>query len=119
MGYEDGPDGDRLALWVTLALPESMLWKADYSLRRKGEGRATDVQEAKGPRVDFPSGTVETCHRIGLAAVWRPCHMWLLETGVEYHRKRNADHMEGVDREGWDLYLDAQFNLKVDSWLGD
>jgi hypothetical protein len=119
MGYEDGPDGDRFALTVTLARPESMQWKAHYSLRRKGEGRAADIQEERGPRVDFPSGTVETVHRMGLAFAWRPCHMWLLEAGAEYHRRRNADHIEGVDEDGWELSLDAQFNLKVDTWLGD
>jgi hypothetical protein len=119
MGYEDGPDGDRLALWVTLARPESMLWKADYSHRRKGEGRATDVQEERGPRVDFPSGTVETSHVAGLALAWRPSRMWLLETRVGYHRTRNADNVEGAKEDAWEFSLDVQVDFKIDTWLED
>ncbi len=119
MGYEDGPDGDRFAFRVTLARPQSMLWKADYSFRRQGEGRATDVQEEKGPKVGFPSGTVETSHRMGLAVSWRPCHMWLLEARAGYHRTQSADHVKGVDKDGWDLSAGAQFNIKLDTWLGD
>ena len=119
MGYEDGPDGDRLALWTTLARPGSMLWRAEYSLRRKGEGQATDVQEETGSRVGFPSGTVETSHRGGVGLVWRPRHMWSVEARVEYHRTRNAGNVEGEDDDGWDLFLGAQFNLKIDAWSGE
>jgi hypothetical protein len=96
-----------------------MLYRAEYSVRRKGEGRATDVQEEKGPKVDFPSGTVETSHRAGLAVAWRPCHMWLLEAGAEYCSVKNSDHEAGVDEDGWSLSLKAQFNLKAHTRLGD
>jgi hypothetical protein len=119
IGYEDGPDGDRLAMSVLLARPESMLWSLTYSLRRKGEGSATDVQEEKGRRVDFPSGTVETSHRVDLALSWRPCPEWLVETAAGYHTTRNAGHVERIDDDGWDLRLNAQFNLEVARWLWD
>jgi len=116
MGYGDGPDGDRFDLWVTLARPESVNWKARYRFRRKGEGQATDVQEEKGPRVDFPSGTVETSNSVGIEVAWRPTHMWLLTAGGDYHSTRNKEHSEGTDDEGWELFLCAQFNLNLDAW---
>ena len=119
MGYDDGPDGDRLELWVTFARPESMQWKAQYHRRRKGEGQASDIQKEKGPRVDFPSGTVETSNRLEIELAWRPSHVWVLEVGGSYHRTRNKDHVEGVEDDGWDLFLRAQFNLKLDSWVGE
>jgi hypothetical protein len=118
MGYPDGPDGDRFASWLTLALPEGMVWRADYSLTRKGEGRATDVQEAIGPRVAFPSGTVETSHLAGLAVEWRPSHAWLVSTGLSYHHIRNVGNREGVDRSGWNLSLGARLDLRIDTLLG-
>ena len=119
MGYPDGPDGDRLAFWLTLASPETVMWTVDYSLRRKGEGRATDVQEHTGSRVDFPSGTVETCHAVGLEAAWRPSHVWLVGAGARYRHTENAGHLRGADESGWDLSLMAQFNLNLNTWLGD
>jgi hypothetical protein len=119
MGYDDGPDGDNLAMWVIFARPESMQWKADLELRRKGEGRATDVQDETGPRVDFPSGTVETALRAGIGIVWRPSHMWLLEVGGWYRRTRNMDNVEGADDDGWCFFLGAQFNLGLDTWSAE
>jgi hypothetical protein len=119
MGYPDGPDGDRLAIWLTLASPESVVWRGYYSLRRRGEGRATDIQEETGPRVDFPSGTVETGQVAGLEVAWRPSHAWLVVAGAEYRHTQNVANREGTDTSGWGLALNAQFDLGVNTWFGD
>lgn len=119
MGYPGGPDGDRFAFWLTLASPESMVWKGEYVFRRRGEGRATDVQEKTGPRVDFPSGLVETGHVVGFEVAWRPSHAWLLGARAEYLHMQNAENREGVDESDWELALNAQFNLKLKTWLGN
>jgi hypothetical protein len=119
MGYPDGPDGDRMDLWLTLASPEAVTWKAGYSLRRKGEGRATDVQEKQGPRVKFPSGTVEIEHGAGIEFAWRPSHAWMLTGRAGYHLTQNSEHREGVDESGWDLSLSAGYYLKWKDLVGE
>lgn len=119
MGYPEGPDGDRLALWLTLVSPETVSWRINYSYRRKGEGRATDVQEDKGPRLKFPSGVVETGHLAGLEVSWRPSPRWLVRAGARYHRTFNNEHRTNADESGWDLALSARFNIKLKPWMED
>jgi hypothetical protein len=118
MGYPDGPDGDSLEIWLTLATPEDMLWKVDYSLKRRGEGRATDVQATRGPHVEFPSGTVESSHRTGLELAWRPSHAYLVSARADYCRTQNSGHRAGVDESGWELTLNVRCDLKLMTWLG-
>jgi hypothetical protein len=112
MGYPDGPDGDRFELLSTLVAPEAVTWTIDYTFRRQGEGRATDVQEELGSRVDFPSGTVQTIHRMRLGFDWRPCYSWLLSGRVAYHDIKNKDNQIGMQDSGFDWTLSATFNWK-------
>jgi hypothetical protein len=117
MGYPDGPDGDRLMVWSSVAVPVNVLWKIDYALRRKGEGRATDPQDPEGHKVAFPSGTVETAHTFGLDVTWRPAYRWLIGGRLEWSRRENSDNIEGKTDEGLSFAINASFNLKFASNL--
>jgi hypothetical protein len=117
MGYPDGPDGDRLALWLTFVTPQSISWRIDYSFRRQGEGRAVDIQEEKGPRLKFPSGVVESEHAAGLGVCWRPSLRWLVRAEARYSRVCNRGHRENADEDGWDLAFSTQFDLKLKTWI--
>jgi hypothetical protein len=119
MGYPDGPDGDRLDLWVSLALPEPIYWRMDYSFRRRGEGSVTDVQLPESPHLDFPSGTVETEHRVGLGLSWRPAFAWILNGSVVYSSIDNLDNRGGQYESGFDFGLGLTFNYKTAGWFGD
>ena len=117
MGYPDGPDGDRLSLWTTLAVPEAVNWKLDYAYGRRGEGRATDTLEREGSKATFPSGIVETLHGLGFAVSWRPCYEWMLNGRIEWSRVENRDNVDGRDDDDVRLLFNITYNLKWSSTL--
>jgi hypothetical protein len=119
MGYPAGPDGDRLALWTSMALPDPVYWRMEYSYRRQGEGSVTDVQLPESPRAGFPSGIVETEHRLGLGLSWRPAFAWMLSGSVVYSSRDNLDNTEGQSESGFDFGLGLTFNYKTAGWFGD
>jgi hypothetical protein len=115
MGYPDGPDGDRLTVWTSVASPPPVLWRLDYVYGRKGEGRATDDFERVGETVTFPSGIVERSHTIGLDVSWRPEHRWSVTGRAEWNRRENIDHIDGETESGFNLMFNATFNLRLAS----
>jgi len=119
MGYPDGPDGDRLALWASLALPDPVYWRLDYSFRRQGEGSVTDEQLPESPRVKFPSGIVEREHKLGLGLSWRPAFAWTLSGSVVYSSTDNVDNMEGQSDSDFEFGLGLTFNLKTAGRFGE
>jgi hypothetical protein len=119
MGYPEGPDGDRLALWASLALPEPVYWKLEYSFRRQGEGRVTDEQLPGSPHVKFPSGTVEKEHRLGFGLSWRPAFAWILNGSVVYSSIDNLDNVEGDSDSGFEFGLGITFNMKLAGRFGE
>jgi len=119
MGYPEGPDGDRLDLWASLALPEAVYWRLDYSYRRQGEGRVTDEQLPESRRVKFPSGTVEKEHRLGLNLSWRPAFTWMVRGSVVYSAIDNVDNMEGLTDSGFDFGLSLTLNYKMAGRFGE
>jgi hypothetical protein len=119
MGYPDGPDGDRLSLWISLALPDPLYWSLDYSYRRQGEGSVTDEQLPDSPQVKFPSGIVEKEHRFGLELSWRPAFAWIVEGSVVYHSTDNMGNMEARSDSGFDFGLGLTFNYKTAGRFGD
>ncbi len=118
MGYPDGPDGDKLVLWASLALPDPLTCRLDYSYRRQGEGRVTDQQLPESPQVKFPSGTVESEHRIGLDVAWRPAFTWLLRGSLAYSSIDNAGNVEGQSDSGFDFGIGLTFNFKMAGEFG-
>ena len=113
MGYPDGPDGDRLALWSSLMFPEPVRWQLGYTLRRKGEGEATDSQEGGGRKVKFPSGSVEVRHSIGLDLVLRPSYAWMVEGFVEWYNEDNTGNIRDEARSGFNVEAKVTFNLRM------
>jgi hypothetical protein len=119
MGYPDGPDGDRLDLWTSLALPEALYWRLDYSYRRQGEGSVNDEQLPESPRVKFPSGIVEKEHRLGLGLSWRPAFAWILDASAVYSSTDNVGNIEGQSDSGFDFALGLTFNYKTAGRFGE
>jgi hypothetical protein len=119
IGYPDGPDTDKLGLWLNLSIPVNVTWTMDYTYRRKGEGSATEVQGAENPGGPFPSGTVETTHAAGLEVVWRPSYAWQIMAGARYSRVRNAGHEEGARDDDWEVVIGARYNLELKGLFGD
>lgn len=115
MGYPDGPDGDRLRVWSSLAFPDPVLWTLDYVFKRKGEGEATDSLGPTGPKVKFPSGTVETRNAIGVGLVWRPAYEWWVGARLEWSEARNADHIAGRTRRGLTLTVGGCLSFRLAS----
>lgn len=113
MGYPDGPDGDKLVLWSSLALPAPVYWRLDYSYRRQGEGRVTDEQLPESPHVKFPSGIVESEHRLGLGLTWRPTFAWMVRGSVAYTSTENTGNEEGRAESGFDFGIGLTYNLKM------
>ncbi len=117
IGYPDGPDGDKLRLWISLALPDAMFWKLDYVYRRRGESRATDTLERVGSKVRFPSGVVETLRALGLDVSWRPYFEWMFNGRIEWYRLENQENIEASDDTGVRFRFGATYNLKWSSRL--
>jgi hypothetical protein len=108
VGYPEGPDGDRLRIHATLALPHDFLWEVDYTYRRQGEDRAWKPQERQGPKIEFPSGTVWREHRAGLGLDWRPGPGWLLRSRVEYSDLENIENEPGRDESALTLRFETE-----------
>jgi hypothetical protein len=118
MGYPGGPDGDRLRVWASLAFPREALWTLDYTLRRRGEGRAWDTQEQLGRTVKFPSGVVDERQALGLEVEWRPAWRARLLARIEWYQQENAGHVQGESRDGVDLKLTTSLLFKGTSAPG-
>jgi hypothetical protein len=118
MGYPDGPDGDRVDAWLSLAVPETMLWRLDFGMKRRGEGRATDDQDPTGPRVKFPSGTVEATRWAGLELAWRAASPLVISGRGAFSHTSNLENREGADESGWDVSVNIRYDLKLTTWLG-
>ena len=113
MGFPGGPDGDSFCARSTWAPWNSVEVAAGYSLTRRGEGRVDDSQDQPGRRTKFPSGVVETEHRLAADVAWRPFYSLDIHGCVGWSSTHNAGNTDGRTRSGIELSVALAYDLRV------
>jgi len=108
LGYPEGPDCDRLSLWLTRPLLADLHFAFDLTYGRKGEGTTADSEE-DSPR-GFLSGVVEKRTQIRCHLIWHPSNLHL-DAGVEWYTTTNADNIEGTSDSGFRMGISATANF--------
>lgn len=104
VGFELGPDSDRLL--VALAFHPSLKWslEAESSFSRRGEGRTEEPFEEGTPfEPEFPSGVVERVSRFSLRASYDDLSGLRGELGVVFSRTANEGNVSGADDDRWEI----------------
>ena len=73
MGHNLGPDADQLFLELSRMLDVDSRLKLSYTFGREGSRTVADRFRGEDyERINFPSGEVESRHRIGVQFLWEP-----------------------------------------------
>ena len=113
MGFPGGPDGDRFEAWSSWSPQNPIVLKADYTLVRQGEGRATDPQSGKAPRTPFPSGTVDTTHNLSAEMAWRPSYPLQLRLLAQWSSERNVANVDGLKASGFKASISISYSPRI------
>ncbi|MBM3307687.1 MAG: hypothetical protein FJY74_05125 [Candidatus Eisenbacteria bacterium] len=111
LGFELGPDADRLTLEVTAHPSPAWSVGVSYSRARKGEGTIVEpFEQGSDPDPSFPSGVVETTDRVGVECSYENLdglRAFLSAAGVFV---RNRDHGPEDDH-GWEVRAGIGFRI--------
>ena len=114
IGHWLGTDADDLYLELNNFLNVDTYIRLSYELQRNGEATVEDHYKGDDyKRVTFPSGVIETKHKLGIQVTYEPSSDWQFDVSYRYLLLRNEDNISGNNQRRGELGFAVRYRFYV------
>ncbi|HIE26293.1 TPA: hypothetical protein EYP66_03295 [Candidatus Poribacteria bacterium] len=113
IGHWLGTDADDLYLELNHFLNVDTYIQLSYEFQRKGEATVEDRYRGEDyKRIKFPSGIVESRHKLGIQVTYEPISGWQFDASCGYSLMRNENNIAGNNRHHGEFSIAVKYRLR-------